>query len=72
MPAERVTPLVRATGIEAGVRTLDAFNLLDAAHNDIDYYFRSRLPGEPLAGVDDHHIHPVVPRTLRLATTLAF
>ena len=52
--------------------TLDAFNLLDAAHNDIDYYFRSRLPGEPLAGVDDHHVHPVVPRTLRLATTLAF
>ena len=49
--------------------TLDAFNLLDAAHNDIDYYFRSRLPGEPLAGVDDHHVHPVVPRTLRLATT---
>ena len=52
--------------------TLDAFNLLDAEHNDIDYYFRSRLPGEPLAGVDDHHVHPVVPRTLRVATTVAF
>ena len=52
--------------------TLDAFNLLDAEHNDIDYYFRSRLPGEPLAGVDDHHVHPVVPRALRVATTVAF
>ena len=52
--------------------TVDAFNLLNAAHSDIDYYFTSRLPGEPLAGVDDHHVHPVVPRTLRVATTIGF
>ncbi|HWJ55844.1 MAG TPA: hypothetical protein VNR90_06485, partial [Vicinamibacterales bacterium] len=72
----RPTTLVNlAGGYQVSPRlkiTLDAFNLLDAAHDDIDYYFRSRLPGEPLDGVDDHHVHPVVPRTLRVATTLGF
>ena len=26
--------------------------------SDIDYFYRSRLPGEPLDGVDDIHTHP--------------
>lgn len=52
--------------------TLDVFNLFDAQASDIDYFFASRLPGEPLAGVDDRHVHPTVPRTLRLAATLTF
>jgi outer membrane receptor protein involved in Fe transport len=52
--------------------TLDFFNLFDAEVSDIDYYFTSRLPGEPLAGVDDIHFHPAVPRTIRLSATLAF
>ena len=34
------------------------YNLLDAEVSDIDYYFASRLPGEPLGGVDDIHVHP--------------
>lgn len=52
--------------------TADVFNLLDAQHSDIDYYFASRLPGEPLQGVEDVHFHPVVPRTLRVSMVVGF
>lgn len=50
----------------------DMFNLFDADVSDIDYYFTSRLPGEPLEGVDDRHFHPAVPRTFRISATVAF
>ena len=40
--------------------------------SDIDYYFASRLQGEPLAGVDDIHLHPAVPRTLRVSLVVGF
>ena len=33
----------------------EAFNLLDSDVSDIDYFYTSRLPGEPLAGVDGVH-----------------
>jgi hypothetical protein len=51
---------------------LEIFNLLDAKVSDIDYYFASRLPGEPLEGIEDVHVHPAVPRTLRLSLVVAF
>jgi hypothetical protein len=51
---------------------LDVFNLFDAKDSDIDYYYTSRLPGEPVAGVDDVHLHPTLPRTARLNLVLAF
>ena len=51
---------------------LQVYNLLDAKVSDIDYYFASRLPGEPLGGVDDIHVHPAVPRTLRLSAVFGF
>jgi len=51
---------------------LDVFNLFDAEESDIDYYYESRLPGEPGAGVEDLHFHPVLPRTARLGLTVAF
>jgi len=51
---------------------LQVYNLLDAEVSDIDYYFASRLPGEPLGGVEDIHVHPAVPRTLRLSMILGF
>ena len=50
--------------------TMDIFNVFDTKASDIDYFFTSRLPGEPLAGIDDRHFHPAVPRTLRLAATV--
>lgn len=52
--------------------TADLFNAFNAAVSDIDYYFTSRLRGEPLAGVDDIHFHPAVPRTLRLSAAVTF
>ncbi|MEI9929945.1 MAG: TonB-dependent receptor [Rhizomicrobium sp.] len=48
---------------------LDVFNLLDARASDIDYFYTSRLPGEPLEGVDDIQTHPAEPREFRVAVT---
>ena len=48
------------------------FNLLDAEVADVDYYYASRLPGEPLEGVDDIHTHPSAPRTFRLSLVASF
>ena len=50
---------------------VDVFNLFDRKDNDIEYYYASRLPGE-VAGVDDRHIHPVEPRTLRVTLSASF
>ncbi len=51
---------------------LDLFNLTNAKDSDIDYYYTSRLPGEPIGGVDDIHLHPTLPRTARLNIVLGF
>ena len=51
---------------------LEVFNLVNARVSDIDYYFASRLPGEPLAGVTDIHTHPTVPRTARVNLIVRF
>ena len=51
---------------------VDVFNLFDAADSDIDYYYASRLPGEPVGGIEDIHTHPTVPRTARLNVMIGF
>lgn len=48
---------------------LEAFNLLDVRASDIQYYYASRLPGEPEEGVEDIHFHPMERRSLRLVAT---
>ena len=48
------------------------FNLLDAKVADIDYFYASRLPGEPPGGVDDVHTHPSPPRTFRIGFVGSF
>ena len=45
----------------------EVFNLLDAKASDIDYYYQSRLGGEPAGGLTDIHTHPTIPRTLRVS-----
>jgi hypothetical protein len=55
-----------------GAVVIEGFNLLDAKVSDIDYFYASRLPGEPAAGVDDVHTHPEAPRTFRLRLTAAW
>jgi hypothetical protein len=49
---------------------IDGFNLLDSDADDIAYYYTSRLPGEPLDGVDDVHFHPFEPRMFRASVTM--
>jgi outer membrane receptor protein involved in Fe transport len=51
---------------------LDFFNLTNAKVSDIDYFYRSRLPGEPLEGVDDIHGHPLQPFRVRASFTASF
>lgn len=48
---------------------LSIFNLLDTKASDIDYFYTSRLPGEPAGGVDDVHTHPAEPREFRVSIT---
>ena len=48
---------------------LEIFNLLDREDSDIEYFYASRLPGEPVGGVEDIHFHPVEKRSFRLAAT---
>ena len=52
--------------------SIDVFNLLNAADSEIEYFYTSRLPGEPAAGVPDIHLHPTPPRTARLVVQVAF
>jgi outer membrane receptor protein involved in Fe transport len=65
----RTTALVNARAgyrLENGVTLrLDAFNLFNSKASQIDYWYASRLPGEPAAGVEDRHFHPVEPLAVR-------
>ena len=39
---------------------LEGFDLFNAEVSDIDYFYTSRLPGQPAGGVDDVHLHPAI------------
>ena len=52
---------------ESGLRLqLDVLNLFNAQTNQMEYYYLSRLPGEPIDGVADRHVHPAEPLAIRL------
>ncbi|MEM9256316.1 MAG: TonB-dependent receptor [Pseudomonadota bacterium] len=51
---------------------LDVLNLFDSSDHDIDYFYASRLPGEPAEGVEDLHFHVFEPRQVRLYLGLNF
>ena len=51
---------------------LDILNLFDRKANDIEYYYASRLQGEPASGVKDIHFHPAEPRTFRVSLLTHF
>ncbi len=51
---------------------VDCLNLLGRDDNDIEYFYASRLPGEPAGGVEDIHLHPAEPRTFRISLTRRF
>jgi outer membrane receptor protein involved in Fe transport len=50
----------------------EGFNLFNSDVSDIDYFYTSRLPGEPLEGVDDIHLHPSLPRSGRVTLRVSF
>lgn len=45
---------------------LQGFNLLNTHAHAIDYFYTSRLPGEPIGGVADKHFHPIETRSFRV------
>ncbi|AMJ99542.1 hypothetical protein AVL55_16095 [Alteromonas macleodii] len=47
---------------------LEVLNALDSDDHDIDYFYASRLPGEP----EDLHYHPVEPRNVRLTFSIKY
>ena len=51
---------------------IEVLNLFNSHRHDIDYFYVSRLPGEPADGVADVHFHPVEPRTVRFYLTYKF
>jgi len=60
----------RKLGSNAEV-TLDVFNLFDRDVDDIQYFYESQLPGEA-APVNDRHVHPAEPRSVRLSLLVRF
>lgn len=44
---------------------LDVLNLLDSDDHDVDYFYGSRLLGEPSEGIEDIHYHVFEPRQVR-------
>jgi hypothetical protein len=81
-------PLIEDDSVRSGASTLtnllvrcnfdrvslfaELLNVFDRQDDDITYWYASRLPGEPAAGVDDEHFHPMEPRTLRLGVKASF
>lgn len=51
---------------------LDVLNALDSRDHDVEYFYASRLPGEPAEGVEDSHFHIFPPRSLRASLRLNF
>ena len=51
---------------------LEGYNLTNRKESAIDYYYTSRLPGEPAEGVNDVHFHPIESRSFRLNLIVNF
>ena len=51
---------------------LSLFNLFNTHANSSAYYYTSRLPGEPLDGVDGIQVHPLEPFSGVLKITFYF
>jgi hypothetical protein len=49
----------------------ELLNVFDSARADADYFYASRLPGEPVDGVEGVHSRTVEPRMVRVGAKLA-
>ena len=63
---------VRCRLTSSATLSFEVLNLLDARVDDISYFYASRLRGEPAAGVEDVHFHPVERRTARVGARFTF
>lgn len=50
----------------------DLLNIFNVAHDDIDYYYETRFPGEPAEGVLGRNSRVVEPRQIRIGLTKRF
>jgi outer membrane receptor protein involved in Fe transport len=51
---------------------VDVFNVTNSKADAADYLYTDRLRGEPAAGVEDLHVHPLEPISARLAVSYTF
>jgi hypothetical protein len=49
-------------GLNTGARVQEALNVSPRA---AEFWYTERLRGEPAEGVNDLHVHPIEPRTVR-------
>ncbi|MBP2513804.1 TonB-dependent receptor [Sphingomonas sp. PvP018] len=71
-PATTVVNLRTARRFGAIELNAELLNLFDTARADADYFYASRLPGEPAEGVEGVHSRTVEPRMLRIGATIGF
>ena len=51
---------------------LSVYNVLDSHQDSAAYYYATRLPGEPVEGINDFQVHPLEPRSARIMITKNF
>ena len=71
-PSTRLDAQVGCKLAAQAMLSVEVFNLLDAASDEIAYFYTSRLSGEPAAGVSDVHVHPAQGRAVRLSASFGF
>lgn len=69
-PATTVVNLRAARRFGPVEMTAELLNIFDTARADADYYYASRLPGEPVDGIEGIHSRTVEPRMLRIGATI--
>lgn len=69
-PATTVVNLRAARRFGPVEVTAELLNIFDTARADADYYYASRLPGEPVDGIEGIHSRTVEPRMLRIGATI--
>ena len=52
--------------------SLELLNALNSKAHDVDYYYTTRLPGEPAEGVEGYNIKIVEPRQVRIGVKRTF
>ena len=48
------------------------YNITNKKANAMEYWYVDRLPGEPVAGVADIHVHPLEPISTRVTLSRSF